>query len=332
MADVNPTGAGQDEGLSYLESFVGLLADTRRSLGDRQAALDAGADALAQQASSATARLQVFQEAVSGLAENFATTSQATTSDLSRLALTCSDLADHLRGPGSDALRASEGRFTAAIEHTQATLEQDATRVAQALAEVEGAVDHGDETTAGVLSDQEDGFSELAGAVAEADAAFSQADFDLQGVLDATSNYVGEALENYLVTVFNGFYDHLQNDLPPYFTDLFQDLTRNLHRALEDYDGQVESIGADMASENDSQSTHTTRALHSGLDERDDDRRHSLDEMRALLDELERSRSAAGRGTEICGGYPPIVPMLAMAREVADRVQEMMDVFNPFGG
>jgi hypothetical protein len=24
--------------------------------------------------------------------------------------------------------------------------------------------------------------------------------------------------------------------------------------------------------------------------------------------------------------------MLAMAREVADRVQEMMDVFNPFGG
>jgi hypothetical protein len=51
-----------------------------------------------------------------------------------------------------------------------------------------------------------------------------------------------------------------------------------------------------MASENDSQSTQTTRALHSGLDERDDDRRHSLDEMRALLEEVERPSRSGGRG------------------------------------
>jgi hypothetical protein len=331
MANVG-AGGGQDEGLSHLESFVALLADTRRSLGERQAALDAGADSLAQQATSATARLQVFQEAVTALAESFATTSHATTADLSRLALTCNDLAEHLRGPDSDALRASEGRFTAAVEHARSTLEHDASRVAQSLADVEGAVDHGDATTATVLSDQEDGFSELAGAVAEADAAFSQADFDLQGVLDTTSSYIGEALEHYLVTVFNGFYDHLQNDLPPYFTDLFQDLGRALHRTLDEYDGQVETISGDMVSENESQAGDAVRGLRSAHDDREDDRRTSLDEMRTLIEEVERCRSGAGRGAEICSGYPPIVPMLAMAREVADRVQEMMDVFNPFGG
>jgi hypothetical protein len=331
MANVGARG-GQDEGLSYLESFVTLLADTRRSLAERQAALDAGADAMSQQAPSATARLQVFQEAIVALAESFATTSHAATADLARLALTCTDLAEHLRGPGTDALRASEERFTAAVEHSRSTLENDVARVAQSLTEVEGAVDHGDETTAGVLSDQEDGFSELAGAVAEADAAFSQADFDLQGALDTTSNYIGDALEQYLVTVFNGFYDHLHGDLPPWFIDLFQDLARTLHRALDEYDGQVESISGDMTSENESQARDAVRALRSSLDDREDERRASLDEMRALLEEVERCRSGAGRGAEICSAYPPIVPMLAMDREVADRVQEMMDVFNPFGG
>ena len=331
MANVGVGGA-QDEGLSHLASFVALLADTRRSLGERQAALDAGADALAQQAPSATARLQVFQEAVTALAESFATTSHATTADLSRLALTCSDLAEHLRGPGSDALKASEGRFAASVEQSRATLEHDVARVGQSLTDVEGAVDHGDQTTAGVLSDQEDGFSELAGAVAEADAAFSQADFDLQGALETTSHYIGEALEQYLVTVFNGFYDHLQNDLPPWFTDLFQDLGRVLHRALEEYDGQVESISGDMVSENESQSSDAVRSLRGSLDDREDDRRASLEEMRLLIEEASRCRTVAGRGSEIASAYPPIMPMLAMAREVADRVQEMMDVFNPFGG
>jgi hypothetical protein len=132
--------------------------------------------------------------------------------------------------------------------------------------------------------------------------------------------------------VFGAFYDHLNGELPPYLTDLMQDLGRSLHRALDEYDGLVESVGAEMVAEGESLTKQCVRALNEALEEREDDRGRTLDEMRALLEEAERCRASAGRGSDICGAYPPIAPLLAAAREVAERVQEMMDVFNPFGG
>jgi hypothetical protein len=331
MAEVSAEGV-RDEGLGNLESFVALLAETRRGLGERQAVLDLRADALAQQAAAAPARLAAFGEAVSGLAEAFATSAQAASSELARLAVTCTELADHLRGAGAEALRGSEARFVAAVESTRASAEQAAAGVTEGLAELESAIDRGDEGTGAVVTDQEEGFVELAEAVATTDTLYGQADFDLQGVLEATATYVGEGLEHYVVTVFNAFYDHLQNDLPRLLTDLFQDLGLTLHRALDEYDAHVESVSAEMASANESEADHCVRALREALEEREEDRERSLEEMRALMEEAERCRASAGRGSEICTAYPPIVPLLAAAREVADRVQEMMDVFNPFGG
>lgn len=332
MADVNSSLGSRDEGLSNLESFVGLLMETRRGLGERQAVLDARADALGQQAAAAPARFSAFNETVGGLAESFAATSHATSSDLARLAVTCTELAEHVRGAGAEALRASEARFVAALQGERAALEQGASRLTLGMSDLESAVDRGDEGTAAVVSDQEEGFVELVDAVAATDASFSQADFDLQGVLEVTATYVGEALEQYVVTVFNAFYDHLQNDMPRLLTDLFQDLGLTLHRSLNEYDGHVEAVGGEMASENEAQARRCTRALLAALEEREEDRERSLQEMSALLDEAGRCRSSADRGSEICTAYPPIVPLLAAAREVADRVQEMMDVFNPFGG
>lgn len=332
MADVSSSGAAQDEGLGQLESFVGLLAETRQGLGERLSALDARAEALAQQAAAASARLTTFHETVSGLAESFATTSQAAASDLARLTLTSTELADHLRGAGAEALGGSEARFVAAAEASRAAVEQGASRFAHEIAEVEAAIDRGDENAAAVVADQEEGFLDLVDEVAAVDAAYNQADFDLQGAIEAAASYVGEGLEHYLVTVFNAFYDHLQNDVPRLLNDLFQDLGQSLHRALDDYDGHVESVTGEMMAENDSQSERSVRALHEALEEREEDRERSLDQMRALLEEAARCRSSADRGAEICAAYPPIVPTLAAAREVADRVQEMMDVFNPFGG
>jgi hypothetical protein len=332
MAEVTSGNAPQDEGLSHLEAFVALVAETRHGLGVRQAALDARADALGQQAAASTARLSAFNEAVTGLAENFATSSEATGSDLARLAMVSNDLADHVRGAGAEALRASEGRFVAALDSSRAAIEQGAARLAGTFSEIEQAIDRGDSTTAAVVADQEEGFLELASAVAEADSAFSQGDFELQGTLDTTTGYLGEALEQYIATVFGAYYDHLTTDLPPYLVDLLQELGRSLHRTLNDYDGLVETVSADMVSENESLSQQLVRALGDGLEDREEDRERSLDEMRALLLEVERCRSSASRGSEICSAYPPLAPLLAAAREVAERVQEMMDVFNPFSG
>jgi Skp family chaperone for outer membrane proteins len=332
MADVKASAGGTDEGLSNLEAFVALLTETRHVLGERQANLDARAEALGQQAAAAPARFAAFNDAVSGLAESFATTSQAASSDLARLALTCTELADQVRGAGAEALRASEARFVAAAEGARASLEQGAARITQGLDDIESAVDDGDEGTAAAVSDQEEGFVELVDTVAATDTSFSQADFDLQGVLEATAAYVGEGLEQYVVTVFSAFYEHLQNDLPRLLIDLFQDLGQTLHRTLDEYDGHVESVSDEMASENETQAARSVRTLRAAQEEREEDRERSLQEMRALLEEAARCRASAGRGSEICNAYPPIVPLLAAAREVADRVQEMMDVFNPFGG
>ena len=104
-----------------------------------------------------------------------------------------------------------------------------------------------------------------------------------------------------------------------------------MHRALEDYDALVESVSSDMTSENESLARQCVRSLTDALEEREDDRGTSLDEMRALLEEGGLCHSSANRGMDIVIQYPPITPLLASAREVADRVQEMMDVFNPFG-
>jgi uncharacterized phage infection (PIP) family protein YhgE len=322
----------QDEGVSRLEGFVALLTETRHLLGERQAALDARADALGQQTASSQSRLSAFHETVTGLAESFATTAQAAGSDLARLAAVATELADHVRGAGAEALHASEARFLAAVQHSQASLEQGAAQIVESYSDLEQAVERGVEHAAAVMSEHEEHFSDLVNTVAEADTTYSQGDFDLHGALDATTGYLGEALEQYLATVFNGFYDHLNTELPPYITDLLQELARTLHRALDEYDSLVESVSADMASENESLSSQCVQALTGAREDREDDRAQSLDEMRALMAEGELCHSSANRGTDIVTAYPPITPLLASAREVADRVQEMMDVFNPFGG
>lgn len=324
-------GVVRDEGLSQMEAFVGLLSETRRSLSEGQAALDARADALAGQAQAATGRLHAFDDGVTSLAENFAATAHTAAVELGRLAQVAGELAAHLRGEGADALRHNEERFAAGVEGARARLEEGAGHVGTALAEVEQQADQGEEHTGALLSDQEEGFYELITSVAEADTSFGQADFDLQGALEATTSYVGESLEQYMATVFNAFFDHLENQLPPFLHGLFQDLQQSLHRQLEEYDALVESLSTELVEESDSLLRHATRQLREGLDQRDEDSSRSLSVMRDLLQETEQCGSAMSRGSQICSAYQPIAPQLAMAREVADRVQEMMDVFNPFG-
>ena len=322
----------QDEGISHLEGFLALLTETRHLLGERQAALDARADALGQQAASAHARLGSFGETVTGLAESFATTAHAAGADLARLAAVATELADHVRGAGAEALHASEARFLAAVQHAHESMEQGAAQLRESYSDIEEAVDRGVEHAAAAMSEHEEHFGDLVNTVAEADTTYSQGDFDLHGALDTTTGYLGEALEQYLATVFNGFYDHLASELPPYLTDLLQELARTLHRALDEYDSLVESVSSDMTSESEALAAQCVRSLNDAREEREDDRGRSLDEMRSLLEEGELCHSSANRGSDVVGQYPPITPLLAAAREVAERVQEMMDVFNPFGG
>lgn len=325
------SGGAQDEGLGYLQDFVALLEDTRHGLAERQALMDARADALAEQAASSASRLQTFQEAVTGMAEAFATVSQAMASDLGHLARVSSELGEQLRGPASESLQDCQDRFTATTEGSRLALDRAATEIGDSFGEVEQAVEQGDERAAALGDEEEAGFGELAAAVSEADSSYTQGDFELQGALEATTAYLLEGLEQYLATVFDALFDHLENELPPYVTGVLQELGRDAHRALDDYDGVVQAVSEEMSAEGEQVMGECVRALREAHDDRLDDRRVSFGEMRALLQETERSGSVVGHGAEVCSAYPPIVPQLAAAREVADRVQEMMDVFNPFG-
>jgi hypothetical protein len=329
VANTNPVE--REQGLGHLQAFLNLLSDTRRTLGEQQGHLDVRSDGVAEQASATAGRLQAFHEVVTGLAESLATTSQAAAAELGRLGQLSLELGEQVRTSGAEALQASEGRFTAAVELSRGTLQKAVTDLGEALEEIEQAMEQGDAQAEALSSDGEEGFADLAAAVAEADTTFSQADFDLQGVLEATTGYVAVGLEQYLAAVFNSFFDHLENELPPYLTSLFQDLGRTIHRALDDYDAAVHDAAEQLVSDNEAHMGQCVAQLQDGLEDRTREQRTSLDFLARLMEEAEKSHGAATKGSQIVGAYPPIVPQLAAAKEVAERVQEMMDVFNPFG-
>lgn len=331
MAEAKAGSTERDEGLGHLQDFVTLISDTRRTLAEQQGHLDARGEGVAEQAASTTNRLQAFHEVVTGLAESFATTSQATAAELSRLAQLAVELGEQVRTTGAEALHSSEDRFAAAMELSRGTLQKAVSQLGEAFDEIEHTMDRGDALAEAVGSEGEEGFADLASAVAEADSTFSQFDFDLHGALDTATTYIMEGLEQYLATVFNSLFDHLENELPPYLTSLFQDLGRTVHRTLDEYDGAVHDAAEQLAADNDAHMSQCVSQLQDGLDDRTREQRTSMDYMRVLLEEAERSTSAVNKGAEIVAPYPPIVPQLATAKEVAERVQEMMDVFNPFG-
>jgi uncharacterized protein YukE len=326
----NFSGVVQDEGLSHMEAFVALLTDTRRALAERQHELDSHADTLSSQAQHAATRVQAFEENVSGLAETFAATAHTAAVELSRLAQVSGELAAHLRGEGADALHDSEERFTAGVEGARARLTQGADHLGTVLSEVQQHAERGEEHIGTLVAEQEEGFYDLVTTVAEADTNFSQSDFDLQGALHATTAYVGEGLEQYMAQVFNAFFDHLENQLPPFLNGLFQDLTRDLHRALDEYDSLVESLSGDLTHESETLLGDAVEKLKEAHRDRDDESRHSLSVINDLHHETEHCASEMTRGAQICNNYPPIAPTLATAKEVADRVQDMMDMMNPF--
>lgn len=328
-ANTNPTE--RDQGLGNLQEFVTLVTDTRRVLAEQQGHLDARGEGVAEQAASTTSRLQAFHEVVTGLAESFATTSQATAAELGRLAQLALELGEQVRTTGAEALHSSEARFAAAIELSRGTLQKAVSQLGEAFDEIEQTMEQGGLLTDAVAADGEEGFLDLATAVAEADTTFGQFDFELQGTLHTTTAYMVEGLEQYLARVFNSLFDHLENELPPYLTSLFQDLGRTIHRVLDEYDGAVQDASEQLAADNDAYMSQCVSQLQDGLEDRSREQRTSLDYMRVLLEEAEKSHSAANKGSQIVAAYPPIVPQLAAAKEVAERVQEMMDVFNPFG-
>src|SRR5262245_47635191 len=165
----NFSGAVQDEGVSHMEAFVALLASTRQALAERQHEMDGHADALASQGQQASARVQAFEEAVSGLAETFAATAHTAAVELSRLAQVSGELAAHLRGEGADALHENEQRFTAGVEASRARLHQGAEHLGTMLAAVQQHAERSEEHVGTLAAEQEEGFYDLVTTVAEAD-------------------------------------------------------------------------------------------------------------------------------------------------------------------
>ena len=135
-----------------------------------------------------------------------------------------------------------------------------------------------------------------------------------------------------MAAAFAALDGHVEREALPFVVDAFADLTRSLMRSFDEYDALIESAAQDLmqatepllgdaGSETEGLRQSTQSQLH----------RCQRDGLEPLDNESDASIRAMTRGDEIAANLPPLLPQLATARDVAERVQELMDAFNPFG-
>ena len=129
-----------------------------------------------------------------------------------------------------------------------------------------------------------------------------------------------------------GYNDHLEREATPFVQDAFADVARGITRAFDDYDGVVESASQALVQATGpllAESSRGTLQMRDRTLQALDRAQH--DGLHPLATESDLSLRGATRGDEIVQNLPQLLPQLATARDVADRVQELMDTFNPFG-
>ena len=154
----------------------------------------------------------------------------------------------------------------------------------------------------------------------------------MAAVVDASADYLAQGLEPYLAAAFVGYNDHLEREATPFVHDAFADASRGITRAFDDYDGVVESASQALEQTTGPLLAESSRGTLQLRDRAQQSlERAQQDGLHPLSEESDLSLRAVTRGDEIVQNLPQLLPQLATARDVADRVQELMDAFNPFG-
>jgi hypothetical protein len=321
-----------DDPVARLEAFLEDVRLARHALGGSQAALDHRADALTSEVSSARARLQAITHAMAATLETFATLHLDTQGALTALAHTAGVVVERRLAGASEALADARGRFASGQTATRDRLETADAEWEHEFTESQASIDALLAQSADLAAESERTFSELDTRVAATDERLRSTVNEVAGAVDASADYLAQGLEPYLATAFVAYNDHLEREATPFVQDAFADVSRGITRAFDDYDGVVESASQALVQTTEPLFEESSRGV---LRERDRAQRAlertQQDGLHPLATESDESLRAVNRGHEIVQNLPQLLPQLATARDVADRVQELMDTFNPFG-
>lgn len=321
-----------DDPVARLEAFLEDVRLARHALGGSQAALDHRADALTSEVSSAQARLQAITHAMAATLETFATLHLDTQGALTALAHAAGVVVERRLADASAALADARGRFATGQTATRDRLETADAEWEHEFTESQASIDALLAQSADLAAESERTFSELDARVAATDERLRSTVNEVAGVVDASADYLAQGLEPYLATAFVAYNDHLEREATPFVQDAFADVSRGITRAFDDYDGAVETASRALVQTTEPLLDESSRGV---LRERDRAQqaleRTQQDGLHPLSTESDESLRAVNRGHEIVQNLPQLLPQLATARDVADRVQELMDTFNPFG-
>lgn len=321
-----------DDPVANLTAFLEDVRLARQALAGSQASLDHRADALASEVASAQARLQTVTQTMAATLETFATLHLDTQGALAALAHAAGVLVERRLADASEALADARARFTTGQASTRDRLETADADWEHEFTESQASIDALLAQGADLADETERTFAELDARLAATDERLRRTVNEAAAAVDASADYLAQGLEPYLATAFVAYNDHLEREATPFVQDAFADASRGITRAFDDYDGVVESASQALVSSTEPLLDDATRGT---LRQRDAAResfdRAQQDGLRPLSDESETSLAAVTRGHEIVQALPQLLPQLATARDVADRVQDLMDAFNPFG-
>lgn len=321
-----------DDPVARLESFLEDVRLARHALGGAQAALDHRADALTSEVSSASVRLQAVTQTMAATLETFSTLHLDTQGSLAALAHAAGVLVERRLADASQALDDARSRFATGQAATRDLLETADEEWEQEFTESQASIDALLAQGADLGDESERTFADLEARLAATDERLRRTVNEVAAGVDASADYLAQGLEPYLASAFLAYNDHLEREATPFVQDAFADASRGIVRAFDEYDGVVESASQSLVQATEpllAESARGTLRTRDGSQQSFD--RAQQDGLHPLSRESEENLAAVNRGNEVVQNLPQLLPQLATARDVADRVQDLMDAFNPFG-
>ena len=324
--------SGVEENVLRLDAFVAEVSATRRHVASFLASGEALADRLADQVSLLEGRLEGVGQSMASLTQTFETHHQHTLTELGALAVAGTQVAEQAVGGARARLEDVEGGFVRGVGHTREDLHRTGQQMAETTTHAGHAAEELEERQSGHGHALQDAGTALRAGVLDAGEQTNAAGTEMVSALDAARTYVNEGLESYLGSSFAAFLSEITDRLQPLLADSLAELSRTVLRCLDDLDALVESAATRMADETEPALREVAGRLQDWT--RDVERRleaSAQEAVRPYSGEIDRHLGVLRKGQEIATELSHLAPQLAAARNVADRLQDMMDMMNPFG-
>lgn len=321
-----------EDNLLRLDAFLSQAQAARRQVAAFLAGGEESAGGLADHTASLEVRLQAVCQAVTALTQSFETHHQAVITELQALILAGTQVAEQAVGGTGTRLLDIEGGLERAVGHTREELHRVGGELAQASGHAANAAEELEETHAEHGHHVNDAGLALRAGVLEAGEHTHTRGTETLNALAGAQDYVAEGLEKYLASAFGIFIGELTEKTQPLLVDTLGEVGRTVLRCLDELDALVETVAGRLADETEP----ALRDTAGRLDDWKDDLRRRLEgsgqeAQRPYTLEVDRHVSMARKGQEVASDVAQMVPQLAAARQVAERVQDLLDVMNPFG-